>query len=252
MKFFLRADASDTIGTGHVMRLFGLGEQLMKDDHEVRYFMAECPEFVLAKAPKGAEITINSEFDGFIPTASGHITVVDSYKLGAPEGCIKIEDHWFFLRDEIRQIRRGRTRCQNILISYGGGFAFSGSGHSDERNKDGLTFRVSSFATYAENLAWADVVVGAGGVSSLERAFLGIPSLVAEVALNQRANIDWLTNKFAAVEVPHANVTEQGKWISVLRHNLDLVKMMSEKAMRLVPDDSYQAFIKVLKEQVLS
>jgi UDP-2,4-diacetamido-2,4,6-trideoxy-beta-L-altropyranose hydrolase len=46
---------------------------------------------------------------------------------------------------------------------------------------------------YVERLIAADLVVGAGGVSALERCCLGIPSLIVVLAENQRDNANWIT-----------------------------------------------------------
>lgn len=252
MNFLLRADASDKIGTGHVMRLFGLGEQLIQDGHTVVYCMAECPDKVLAKCPEGAEVKVNQAYRAIVPTPPGFVPIVDSHKLGAPRGGLKIKDHWFFLRNELRSIPRGRKHCRNVLVSYGGGFSAPDHYPQSLTNDSGLSFRISSFGDYAANLSWADVVVGGGGCSSLERAYLGIPSLLAQVADNQRPNIDWLCGNLAGIEVAFDDSEEQGKWVSLLKRHDDLVELMSHKAMFIVPGDSYEDFWKTVKRQVLS
>lgn len=52
---------------------------------------------------------------------------------------------------------------------------------------------------YVELLVAADLVVGAGGVSAIERACLGIPSVAIETADNQRAGLEALSEAGALV-----------------------------------------------------
>jgi UDP-2,4-diacetamido-2,4,6-trideoxy-beta-L-altropyranose hydrolase len=51
----------------------------------------------------------------------------------------------------------------------------------------------------ASLVAKADLAVGAGGVSALERCCLGVPSVVLVVAENQRGNVEGLVRAGAAI-----------------------------------------------------
>ena len=55
----------------------------------------------------------------------------------------------------------------------------------------------------AELMSQADLAVGAGGVTSWERCCLGLPTIVARLAENQRDNITALTYVGAAIELPN-------------------------------------------------
>lgn len=59
---------------------------------------------------------------------------------------------------------------------------------------------------YVKLLAAADLAVGAGGVSAMERACLGVPSVAVETALNQRAGLEALA---AAGALVHAGPIER-------------------------------------------
>jgi len=49
-------------------------------------------------------------------------------------------------------------------------------------------------------MAWADVAVGAAGISSWERCLVGLPSLVVILADNQQAVAEHLAEHFGAMD----------------------------------------------------
>lgn len=53
------------------------------------------------------------------------------------------------------------------------------------------------------------LAIGAGGVGALERCCMAVPSLLIEIAANQRATIDALTDAGAAAEVPLPAIRER-------------------------------------------
>lgn len=54
-------------------------------------------------------------------------------------------------------------------------------------------------ADYVERCAAADLAIGAGGVSALERACLGLPSVVVQIAENQRQGVAELVRRGAII-----------------------------------------------------
>lgn len=205
MRFWLRTSDADP-GLGHKMRMAGLAEQLEADGHDV----------MLERARQ------------YEPNV---IEVVDSYVLKpVTKSFIEIGmKPWWFLRKELRGLRRGRTECKQVGYSFGGSQAVY---------------------DYPALLEGSDVICGGFGVSSLERCYLGIPSIGRVVAENQKENAQAQVDAFAAIIVPPSEDMEPyiALWLDVLSLNPDLVAMMSRKAMELVPTDSYGAFMQLVRE----
>lgn len=197
MKFWLRTSHEDP-GLGHKMRMLGLREQLIADGHNV-----------LDERDRREDV----------------IEVIDSYTLKpVTKNAIEIGmKPWWFLRNELRGLRRGRSECRAVGYSWGGSQAVE---------------------DYPALLDGSDVICGAFGVSSLERCYLGIPTIGRVTAANQKANAEAQVDAFAAIIVPPVEEMEGyvALWLDVLSQNPDLVAMMSRKAMELVPRDSYQDF----------
>lgn len=202
MKFWLRTSDQDP-GLGHKMRILGLSEQLIADGHDV-----------LLERDRREDV----------------IEVIDSYTLKpVTKNAIEIGmRNWWFLRNEMRGLRRGRSECKAVGYSWGGG--------------DGT-------CDYPALLEGSDVMCGAFGVSSLERCYLGIPTIGRVIASNQRANAENQVAAFAAIVIPAMECEDSyvRLWIDVLERNPDLVAMMSRKAMSFVSGDSYQDFWKEIK-----
>lgn len=87
MRVVLRADASRTQGTGHVMRCLTLGEELAARGHDVRLATSDLPEgWLQAAVAESGFPLIESERDsmGDSPYAADWV-VVDSYRIPATE-----------------------------------------------------------------------------------------------------------------------------------------------------------------------
>lgn len=52
-----------------------------------------------------------------------------------------------------------------------------------------------------ELMAWADVAITAGGTTSWELIFMGVPSLVLSLAENQRPVVEWLAKEELAIQI---------------------------------------------------
>ncbi len=233
-----------------MMRCLGLAEQLLADGHDVRVSHDKWPAEIVKKLPQG----LNSDCDRF-----GVIEVIDSYVLKAvTRNAIDIGSKSFwFLRNELRDIPRGRERLSVLGFSHGGANA-SKTGEV-VTDSEGVVYVTPTFDTYVKCLYKIDVMYGAFGVSSLERCYLGIPSLGLLISENQRPNAQAQVDAFAAINVACGHkedsyrdcLTRVSPWLRTLRLNPDLVAFMSEKAMALVPHDSYQAFLDEVKATCL-
>jgi UDP-2,4-diacetamido-2,4,6-trideoxy-beta-L-altropyranose hydrolase len=82
-----------------------------------------------------------------------------------------------------------------------------------------------------ELMAWADFAVAAGGTTSWELAFMGVPSLIIVLALNQRAVADGLA---AAQVVRETNLDSLAADLRALLFDFATRKAMSEGARQLV------------------
>jgi len=246
MRFLLRADASDAIGYGHIMRCISLAERLTREGHRAEIFAHDLPKPIsdlFSSSTKFFECAAD-----YVPHESGSITVVDSYTIkDTRSDVMRMRDNWFFIRSDLLRAKRDRDTCKNILISTGGiNQGIENVWTSPESN---ITLRTCSFADYPNALAWADLVVGAGGVSALERAYLGIPALVGAVATNQLPNIEFLFYAFAAIPIDLSNSDAKTEWLICLSKNPDLFVMMCNKAKKAVPRDSYPDFWKSVTDK---
>jgi hypothetical protein len=232
------------------MRCVGLAEQLLANGHQVEIFYHECPAEVLAKIPPRTIITEVDDPD-FIPDLPERIVVIDSYRLD-DERAIKIRDPWWFLRRELQAVRRGRSRLERVLVSFGG---TAGSADTTVTNTfPGVTLQAARFPAYAAQLDWADLVVGAAGVSAWERAHFGIPSLITPVVTNQLDNYRDFSRAAAAIPIGNKDDSLQTavRWLDILRHNPDLMAFISAKAARFAPTDSFADFWREVKQRCLS
>lgn len=84
-------------------------------------------------------------------------------------------------------------------------------------------------ANYIDLMIEADLAIGAGGVSALERACLGIPSLVVETALNQRAGLEALSAQGAVRLIGRIDQENHG-WSQDSFASLELAAMSAAAA----------------------
>ena len=86
-------------------------------------------------------------------------------------------------------------------------------------------------------MAWADLAVSAGGTSTWELAFMGLPMLIIAIADNQRQIVEELSKAGVAINLGwHENITLFGiaKSISELLPNANVRADMSRRAQALV------------------
>ncbi len=111
--------------------------------------------------------------------------------------------------DEVREVAQQRGRCTL---------------HSALPSLAGLMLR-------------ADIAVGAGGVSMLERASLGLPTLVATIADNQRAPAEAMAGRGAIALLGQADRLGEREWVAgllALRSSVSRLYEMGRAAAALV------------------
>jgi hypothetical protein len=244
MKFYLRCDANQQIGYGHAMRCIGLADRLAGDGvpkENIILACAELPDEIAEKA-RNCTVVVSDDCEPIGPP--GWFSVIDSYTVSDPSA-FKMPDQYWFLRDELKTIKRGRDRVGCIGVSFGGGSTVDVEGSTVPK---GVTVICPSFAEYADCLRQADVMLGAFGVSSWERCYLGIPTVGAVIAQNQVENASLQSEAMAALVVGTNDPEQMALGIRLLYRHRDFFRMMSAKAMELAPNDSYQDFWNVIKK----
>lgn len=200
--------------------------------------------------------------DILIDVAPGDPARYDSF---VPAGCQQLlGPAHAMLRPEFARRRQWRTECagrvDRILISFGGvdpddltGTAIAAiravlpeaaidavltglSPHrqalEDRAARDPYLAVHVDAANMAELMQVADLAVGAGGSTSWERACMGLPSIIAVVAENQRATADALERLGCAVAVTGgANFkAELGRLVQFLSASPALLRLMATAA----------------------
>lgn len=240
MRFWLRADCSPEIGAGHAMRMIGLAERLLADGHEVWLGTSPWPTEVSNKCPPGLMACLT-------PPSEDAIEVVDSYTLmPRTRNALEIANKpWWFLRNELKAIKpRLRTKLGTLGVSDGGL-----PQQSPKIDTVGpMTIITPSFAEYPSFLDSCDMIFGAFGVSSWERAYLGIPSIGYVKAENQQENAFEQTQKLMAFCVGSGTISPPilASTVELLEMNPELVELMSRKCLEHVKEDSYGEFWKLV------
>jgi UDP-2,4-diacetamido-2,4,6-trideoxy-beta-L-altropyranose hydrolase len=92
----------------------------------------------------------------------------------------------------------------------------------------------------AELMASADLAIGAGGTTSWERAFLGLPTIIIPVAENQMSGSEALGGVGAAWNLGYCaevSVEQIGAALTHARSNPSRVRAMGQTARRLFGDN---------------
>lgn len=82
-------------------------------------------------------------------------------------------------------------------------------------------------------MASADLCIGAGGTTAWERACLGLPTLMVEMAENQRGNIEHLTRAGAARAITPVTAGAVARAVAALAADADALAAMSRAAAAL-------------------
>lgn len=189
-----------------------------------------------------------------------HLVPVDCRKLLGPDFALLRQEFY----DARKQLKEKSGALKNILISFGGGcpirviektvealcpldfnldvvLGFNPSEnqqfekqYADQKN---ISFH-RNVKNMAEMMLKADLAIGAGGTTTWERCFLGLPSLIIVLADNQleiaqavdaagiAANLGWHH------EIDGDKIREK---VLQLRDHPEFLKQMSRKALELMP-----------------
>jgi spore coat polysaccharide biosynthesis predicted glycosyltransferase SpsG len=82
-------------------------------------------------------------------------------------------------------------------------------------------------------MASADLCIGAGGTTAWERACLGLPALMVEMAANQRGNIEHLARAGAAISVAPVTPGAVARSLAALAGDADRLEAISRAAAAL-------------------
>lgn len=104
-------------------------------------------------------------------------------------------------------------------------------------------------ANMPELMAWADVAVVAGGTTSWELAFMGLPNAVIVIAENQRALAEALHERQAALNLGWYTDLDSGDWtgrIAELIANREVRLAMSRNGRQLVDGDGVRRVVEIM------
>jgi len=212
-----------------------------------------------------------------------HAAGAARYQGLVPDGCILLcGPQYALLRSEFQtaraRLRKRDGRIRRVLVFFGGVdksgetikacAALSslhrpdiavdvvvgmGNPHADRVKQlceqGGFNF-LHQVDNMAELMAAADLAVGAGGTTTFERAYLGLPAIIAWVADNQQPGSEAMDQAGAAwnlgraVEVSAERLTRE---VVRLIANPDIVRAVGERAYRLSGDDPATGVERVAK-----
>ncbi|MBE1555020.1 UDP-2,4-diacetamido-2,4,6-trideoxy-beta-L-altropyranose hydrolase [Sporosarcina limicola] len=200
-----------------------------------------------------------------------YLNMSERYKGIVPDHCIQmIGPDYVLLRDEFLQAAnepRERTgEINNILVFFGGTdptgetiktleaikeltipeitvHVVVGASNPKRHNIEQMCSKMQNvnlycqITTIAELMMKADLAIGAGGATTWERCFLGLPSLTVVVAENQRELTLTLANQGATTYLGYSSELTKDviqKAILELMRNSDQLKDMTEKCADIV------------------
>lgn len=111
---------------------------------------------------------------------------------------------------------------------------------------------VRDVSNMPELMAWADVAVAAGGSTSWERAFMGLPSLIVVIADNQRMIAEEINKAGASLNLGwHEDISIEDIMESLLNLSLDfdLRGSMAQRSQELVDSKGSARIIRALIEK---
>jgi len=202
---------------------------------------------------------------------------LERYKRWVSPSCrIFLGPQYAFLREEFRpyasQNRLRTGRADRFLISMGGAdlenvtkkaiqatrlaapdakvqviVGYSNPHQADLKvlcAQDSSYHYVQGTSEMARLMKDADMAIGAGGITTWERCFMGLPAIVVTLADNQERSVRAAAEGGAIVDAGwfHTLTVENlAKQISVLRSDSDKRRVMSERAIAMVPQDHHWA-----------
>ena len=101
----------------------------------------------------------------------------------------------------------------------------------------------------AQLMNWADLAIGAGGSSALERCFLGLPSLVVTIADNQRHVTEQLAAAGVVIKLGASEDVEEDsfcKAVLSISDQAEILKSMGLAGLTIMGDASGRRYEKIL------
>lgn len=151
-----------------------------------------------------------------------------------------------------------RKRCEKVLVNFGGSdptnelakmlpvvlsevgkrlqfILVAGPANPLKEKLRGMFSSIPHVQFYeehnmAELLSWADVAIGAGGISMWERCFMGVPAMVISIADNQKETIAEAANCGLIWDLGQSENTNDRQMIFILETILDNPKQLEEKS----------------------
>jgi len=218
-----------------------------------------------------------------------HYDMATRYIGLVPSGCrLLLGPEWLLLREEFHQVvpnlERREGRLSRLLLFFGGSdstnetrkalhairkLAHEGL-HTDVvvggSNPHKEEIRALCHATIgavfhcqidymAKLMNEADLAIGAGGSTTWERCYLGLPALIVVLAENQRAAIEELEPAGAYVNLGDYQAVDETMihtWLERLLNEPEHLRNMSRNASELVPSvkvEKADAWLKLLREE---
>jgi spore coat polysaccharide biosynthesis predicted glycosyltransferase SpsG/RimJ/RimL family protein N-acetyltransferase len=220
----------------------------------------------LIEAKSDADIILNPAPD-VAPDAYHAIARPETRFLLAPKNAV-LRVQFAAARSRVAARIAAKQKIARVLVAFGGTDPVNGTGialtalettdvpridvmlgakaaHLDAVRKQaarmgGRVHLMLDVAEVAETMADADLVIGAPGTGTWERACLGLPSLLVGIASNQQRNAETVAARGAALLCGFLGTDSNDEIIAALRGNLDrlcndpaLYRRMHEAALAL-------------------
>ena len=178
----------------------------------------------------------------------------DLYASREPYTKLLLGTQYVLLRAEFSTppLREGKGSGQNTLITLGG---FSqkklSSKIQQSLQKDHLEVRVASGdADMPSLMQWADIAVSAGGTTTYELAYMGVPAVLLVRADNQKAVAEGMVKAGCAVNlgnVEDVKIEEIMREVDALLSDVERRKQMSDAGRKIVDGNGVFRLLDALK-----
>ncbi len=101
----------------------------------------------------------------------------------------------------VRALQQVKAKELEVLVVVGANYPHRAGLQSVIKDSPFSIRLQSNVANMPELMAWADVAIAAGGTTSWELAFMGLPSLILVLADNQQPVAEWLDKKKVAIRL---------------------------------------------------